>query len=189
MADKKRYFDPERVAQLETAYLRARQDRKRLLMLRQAARLAGKQFQVRLPRSFVAGNYYVTADDAWAAGDLDMTWNSLYRYFRLAQDASGLLFDPAVVGKLAVEARIAQQRVATSNDKSDWLNALIDLNMALWRVPEVVARGAGQWRLRALTTVDAIARGESQDVAADWKKVEGDLERSFKGIHALLTSV
>jgi hypothetical protein len=185
----KRYFDPERVARIETDYLRARQERRRLQQLRQAARLASDQFQMRLPKSFVAGNANVAADDAWLADDLDASWRFLHHYYRLAQDASGLLFDPAVVAKLAVDARIKQRHVTANDDKSEWLNALIDLNMALWRVPEVVARGAAQWRLRALITLDAIANGESVDVAADWKKVESDLQRSFKGIHALLTSV
>jgi hypothetical protein len=188
MADKTRFFDPERVAHLETGYLRARQAGKRLQQLRQAARLAREQFQVRLVKSLRAANSLVAADDAWLDGDYDVVWSALYSFYKVAQDTSGLLFDPAVVAKLAVNARIAQQNV-TAEDKSEWLNALIDLHMALWRVPEVVARGAAQWRMRALTTVEAIESGASVDVAADWKKVESDLQRCFKGIHALLTSV
>ena len=188
MADK-RFFDPERAARIETAYLRARQDGKRLQQLRQAVRLASEQFQARLPRSLVAANHFVAAGDAWAADDPDAAWNAFHRYFRIAQDASGLLYDPAVVAKLAVDALMAQRRVRAVEDKSAWLNALIDLNMALWRVPEVVARGAARWRMRALTAVETIAQGESTDAAGDWKKVEADLQRCYKGIHAVLTSV
>jgi hypothetical protein len=187
----KRFFDPDRVAHLETEGWRAYYEHKWLRLLRLVATLSQEQFSIGFPRSWQAAYYVTRASAAWAPEDhdLDLVWSYLHRYYRMAQQASGLLFDPAVVAKLEVNYYIAHRNAAGSDDKTELLNALIDLHMALFRVPEVVARGSAQWRVRALNTVDLITSGQSANVREDWKKVESDLQRCYKGIHALLTSV
>ena len=183
-----RFFDPNLVARYEVAIWRVERGRSgTFAVARAAASHAREQFRVPFLKSLFAGLRVARARRALRAPpyDLPAVWRLYDGYYRLAADCSGLLFDPAVVANLEVRYQDTHRRLAASDDKSPLLQALIELHMALFRVPEGLARGSAQWRLKALSAADVIGG----DKRGDWKPVEADLHRCYRAIQALMASV
>src|SRR5579885_2235469 len=135
-------MNPERLAYLETAIWKAYYDRRWLAVLWLTLQLVHEQFHLSWLQAIRASYCTTRAAVAWAPVDHDVA--KVRRYLARFYELAGVR-DP---------------------------RRLAELHAALFGLPVEQTRTSGIARARAADTVDEITSGRSQDVPADWAKVE-----------------
>ena len=185
-----RPFDPDKVARLEAGGWRAYYDRKFVKLFRLVVSLAHEQFRMPFLQALL-GAYYVTrASIAWIPlnHDVDRVLHFYEKFYRLARRYSGLSFDPRRAAKLELRYNDDHRRLVGREDKEPLLQTLMELHSVLFGLPESAVRESAEARLRALNTVDLITSRQSNDIEADWRVLEGDLQRCYRSLAQTLGS-
>src|ERR671936_67521 len=110
---KRHLFDPDRLAYLGTAGLRAYYDHKWFLMLRLVLQLMHEQFGLSWLRSLQAAYYTTRASIAWAPKDNKprITWRYIRKFYKCAgKYGKNLKFDPIVTGDLEYKYWVLHRR-------------------------------------------------------------------------------
>jgi hypothetical protein len=177
-------FDPDRVAQLEARGWRAYYDRQWPQLAYLMIELCQAEFRIPFPVSLVAAYYVVRATQAWAPVDHDVRVAQGYyaAFYRLAGRYSGLGFDPRRVAALELAYDDVHRRLVGVEDKTEFVNTLVELHTALFGLSPEQARPSAEWRVQAAEAVDRITSGRSVDVAADWATVEQCLRNCYRSI-------
>lgn len=181
-------FDPDRVASYEANGWRAYYDRDWLKVLRLIVGLSQEQFHIPFPLSLLAGYYITRATMAWAPANHDL-WRATYfyqKFYRLAQRYSGLQFDPIRVAELEMRYNDVHRRLVGNPDKSEFVETLVELHVALFGLSPEQARESAEYRVLAANVVDEITGKRSTDVEGDWGKLEELLRAGYRSIETKL---
>ena len=187
-------FNPDRVAFFEANGWRAYYDRKWLKLLRLVVSLCQEQFRIPFPVSLLAAYYVTRASVAWVPLDHDeQKVQKFYeKFYRLAKRYSGFKYDPARVGALELKYNDIHRRLSGKPDKTEFIDAMIELHSALFGLTPEQARESAELRVLANNTVDLITSRTSSNPEADWAIVEEylrqcyrSLEREVKAVHKL----
>lgn len=177
-------FNADRVAYFEANGWRAYYDRKWLRLLRLIVSLCQEQFRIPFPVSLLAAYYVTRASVAWVPLDHDeQKVQKFYeKFYRLAQRYSGLKFDPARVGALELKYNDVHRRLSGTPDKTEFIDAMIELHSALFSLTPEQARESAELRVLANNTVDLITSKTSTDPEADWEKLEEYLRQCYRSL-------
>ncbi len=177
-------FNPERVAHFEAAGWRAYYDRKWLKMLRLIVALCQEQFHIPFPMSLLAAYHTTRASAAWVPVDHDeqKVLAFLEKFYRMARRYSNLRFDPVRVAALELRYFDVHRRLVGKADRSEFIQALVDLHSAIFGLRPEQVRESAEWRVMAADTVDLITGKTSTDVKGDWAKLEEYLRRCYRSI-------
>ena len=177
-------FNPDRVAYFEATGWRAYYDRAWFKLLALIVSLCQEQFRIPFPVSLLAAYYVTRASIAWAPLDHDVSVvHAFYeKFYRLARRYSGLQFDPKIVAALETEYNDVHRRLSGKPDKAEFVQTMISLHSALFGIPADLARESAEQRVLANNTVDLITSHTSQDVEADWAKLEDHLRQCYRSI-------
>ena len=179
-------FDPDRVAYFETEGWRAYYGRKWLRLLRLLVTMSHEQFRIPWPQAVAAAYYVTRASVAWVPVNHDEARVLRYyeAFYRLARRYSDLQFDPRRVAELELKYNDDHRRLSDAEDKTELLQTLIDLHMAIFALSaEEVAESAAH-RVAALNAVDRITSKRSTDIDADWREVLTELQICYRSIAA-----
>jgi hypothetical protein len=181
-------FNPDRVAYVEAAGWRAYYDRKWIKMLRLFVGLCHEQFRIPFPMSLVAAYYTTRASLAWVPIDHNerKILTDLENFYRIARRYSGLNYDTARVADLELQYFDVHRRLSGNPEKGEFLQTLIDLHSAIFRLSPEQVQESAEWRLLAANTVDLITSNTSTDVEGDWAKLEEYLCRCYRSIQSEL---
>ena len=177
-------FNPDRVAYFEATGWRAYYDRAWLKLLALIVSLCQEQFRIPFPVSLLAAYYVTRASIAWAPLDHDVSVvHAFYeKFYSLARRYSGLQFDPKIVAALETKYNDVHRRLSGKPDKTEFVQTMIRLHSALFGLPADLARESAEQRVLANNTVDLITSHTSQDVEADWAKLEDHLRQCYRSI-------
>ncbi|HEY7124361.1 MAG TPA: hypothetical protein VH540_10455 [Ktedonobacterales bacterium] len=177
-------MNPEQVAYFEAAGWRAYYDRKWLKLVRLLIAMCQEEFRIPFPMSLFAAYYTARASAAWVPVEHDerKVLNYLRKFYGVARRYSGLQFDTQRVAALELRYFEVHRRLSGQPEKTEFLQALVDLHCAIFGLTPEQARQSAQWRLQAATTVDRITSKTSDDVEGDWTRVEEDLGRCYRSI-------
>jgi len=181
-------FNPERVAHFEATGWHAYYDHQWLKMLRLIVALCQEQFHIPFPVSILAAYYTTRASVAWAPVDHNVQKVHVYleKFYRVVHHYSGLHFDPVHVTELELRYYEVHRRLVGSEDKSEFVQAMVDLHSALFNLPPEQARESAELRVQAANIVDGITGKKSTDIAGDWLLLEKYLRQCYTSIqHAL----
>jgi uncharacterized protein YndB with AHSA1/START domain len=182
-------FDPDRVAELETAGWRAYYQRRWGRLLRVVVTLSQEQFQIPFPMSLVAAYYATRASLAWAPLDHDLRAVEAYyvRFYRLARRYGGLRFDPERVAALELEYNVVHRELVGRSNKVRFADTMTRLHSGVFGLSPEQAGESAEQRVLANTIVDRITNGQSTDTAGDWRLIEAALTKCYRSIQAQLT--
>jgi hypothetical protein len=177
-------YNPDRVAYFEAAGWRAYYDRAWLKLLRLIISLCQEQFRIPFPVSLLAAYYVTRASVAWVPLDHDeKVVRSFYeKFYRLAQQYSGLQFDPARVAVLELKYNDVHRRLSGKPDKTEFIETMVELHSAIFGLTPEQARESAELRVLANNTVDLITSKTSTDPEADWAKLEDFLRQCYRSI-------
>jgi hypothetical protein len=177
-------LNPERIAYYEANGWRAYYDRRWLKMLRLIVALCQEEFHIPFPQSLLAAYYTTRASIAWVPIDHNVNTVHAYleKFYRVAHRYSGLRFDPVHVAACELHYFDVHRRLVDAEDKSAFLDALINLHSALFALPPEAVRTSAEYRLRAANTVDLITSKKSTNIEADWASLEHDLCECYASI-------
>lgn len=188
MAD--RSFNSERVAYFESAGWRAYYDRNWLRVLGLMVQLNREQFGMSWPTAILASVDVVRASLAFAPVDNDIPTATVHlaHYYAKARRAAGIAADAEKLAVLemaywVVHRRLANERKATpdhTGDLTPMVDALSSLHAVLFAASPEVARRSAEMRAQAAARVDRITGGYSEDVEADWRQIEVELEEAYQ---------
>ena len=183
-------FNPERLAYFETAGWRAYYDRKWLKMLRLIAAMSQEEFHIPFPMSLVAAYYTMRASMAWVPVEHDerKVYTYLEKFYRVARRYSGLKFDLARVAQLELRYFKVHRRLVDVEDKSEFVQTLVELHSALFGLSEEQVRESAELRVEAATVVDRITGKKSSDIEGDWVLLEKYLRQCYSSIQQALDS-
>src|SRR5919197_1688635 len=147
-------------------------------------RLGQEQFHIPFPLSLVAAYRVARAAIAWAPVDNDRpaVERNLAGFYRLARRFSGLRFDPSRAAALELRYWAEHRRLVGQEDKTAFLQSLIDLHSHLFELTPDEARESAELRVQASNTVDRITGRQSPDPEADWRRLEQDLIGCYRSI-------
>ena len=176
--------NPDRIAYFETAGWRAYYDRRWLHLTWLLVMLSYEQFHIPFLSSILAAYYVIRASVAWVPLDHDTAKVLRFyeRFYRLALRYSGLEFNSGEVAALELEYNDVHRRLSGKPDKTELIDTLIRLHSALFGLARTQVQESAMFRSVALTVVDLITSHSSTDIAADWKKVEGQLQACYRSI-------
>ncbi len=178
-------FDADQVAHFETVGWRANYARNWLYMLYLVVRLLQAQFRMNLWQS-LRGAYYITrASVAWVPidHDLDLIRAYLIKFYMVAQQASGMPFDPIKVANLELQYWIVHREWSGKPDKSALIQSLAELHAAIFGTSVEAMRPSAENRAAAATTVDLITSKQSKDIEADYRRIEEYLRTAYRQIN------
>lgn len=180
----KKAFEPERVAYYEAEGWRAYYDRKWLRLIGLMVRLCQEQFNIPFPLSVVAAYYVGRAAKAWVPLDHDEALVLKYyeKFYRLARRYSGFSFDPARVARLELQYNDIHRRLVGQADKSEFIQAMIELHSELFGLTPEQARESAELRVLANNTVDLISNKISTDIPGDWVKIRNYLKSCYTSV-------
>jgi hypothetical protein len=183
-------FEPERVAYYEAYGWRAYYERKWFQVLRLIVGLCQEQFHIPFPMSLLAGYYTVRASAAWVPVEHDerKVLSYLEKFYRVARRYSGLQFDPVRVAQLELQYFDVHRRLVGAEDKSEFVETMVQLHSALFCLPPEAVRESAEWRVRAADIVDLITGKLSTNVEEDWAKLEEYLRRCYRSLQLALAS-
>ena len=189
---KRHLFDPDRLAYLETAGLRAYYDHKWFLMLRLVLQLMHEQFGLSWLRSVQAAYYTTRASIAWAPKENDprTTHRYIRKFYRCAAKYGNLAdFDPARVGDLEFKYWDLHRRYSgkAEGEKEPYIKCLEDLHSALFNLPLDSVRESAVERARGTDAIDLITSKRSTDVEADWRRAESHLSKAYRSVVTLMS--
>ncbi|GAC1394136.1 MAG: hypothetical protein NVS4B11_23160 [Ktedonobacteraceae bacterium] len=184
------HLNPERVASVEANGWRAYYERNWLKVLRLIVALCQEQFHIPFPLSLVAAYYTTRASAAWAPKDHDVAKVQRYLklFYRIARRYSGLQFDTERVAALELQYFDVHRRLVGKEDKSEFVQTMIDLHCALFGLAPQQARESAELRVQANDTVDLITSKTSTNIAADWAKLERYLCQCYASIQRELAN-
>ncbi len=184
------HMNPERVAYAEANGWRAYYERDWLKVMRLIVVLCQEQFHIPFPMSLLAAYYTTRASAAWVPEDHDVGKVQLYlgKFYRIARRYSGLQFDVERVAVLELQYFDVHRRLVGKEDKSEFVQTMIDLHCAIFGLTPQQARESAELRVKASDTVDLITSKTSTNVAADWAKLEQYLHQCYASIQRELAS-
>jgi hypothetical protein len=178
-------FDPDRLAYLEVAGLRAYYDHKWLRAFRLIVDLMHEQFGLSWLRSLQASYYTVRAMLAWAPLDNDP--KTMHRYIRkfyklAATYGNELHFDAKEAGdREFVYWDLHRKRgMVPSSDPEPYIECLAQLHSTLFSLTPQEARKSAVLRAHATDAIDRVTGKRSTDVEADWRKSEEYLRQAYR---------
>jgi hypothetical protein len=180
-------FDPDRLAYLEVAGLRAYYDHKWLRAFQLIVELMHEQFGLSWPRAVQASYYTVRAMLAWAPLDNDKRTTHRYirKFYKLAAEHSkDLHFDPKVAGNREyVYWDLHRKRgMDPTSDPEPYIECLAQLHSALFSVPADEARESAVLRAQATDYIDGITGKRSTDIEGDWARSEEYLRKAYRAV-------
>lgn len=185
-------FNPERLAQLETAGWRAYYDRNWPAVFRLMVRMNRKQFRMSLPVAVSGAIDIVCASIAFAPVDNDVpaATGHLQRFYEKARRSRGIQTDARTLAALEMDYWVVHRRLAfgrkqapnPEGDIEPMVASLARLHAALFTAPPEAIRRSAELRAGAAVAVDRITGGYSTDVAADWRQVEASLRAAYRSL-------
>ncbi len=178
-------FDPDRLAYLEVAGLRAYYEHKWLRAFQLIVALMHEQFGLSWLRSMQAAYYTVRAMLAWVPKDNNKrtTHRYLRKFYRLAaQHGKGITFDPKEAGNREyVYWDLHRQRGNNpTGDPAPYLECLVQLHIAIFGLKPEDARKSALLRSQATDIIDGITGNHSIDIEGDWKQAEEYLSKAYR---------
>jgi hypothetical protein len=189
VANRRRSFDPSRVAGLECAVWVAYYQRRWLRLLVVAVGLVRVGLGMSWPRTMRAAWYVLRAIKLWAPlrdNDPPRAQAYMQRFYELVKATCGQPADPAGSARLEIEwwrvHRVAQQAAAGASD--ELVDALARLYAFVFGVPESAVRPAAFHRCRAMEISDRwVTQGSHSDSPLiAWERTV--LIRSYKALLA-----
>jgi hypothetical protein len=176
--------DPDRLAYLEVAGLRAYYDHQWLRAFRLVVDLMHEQFGLPWLRSMQASYYTVRAMIAWAPVDNDReTMRSyVHKFYRLAAEhGKGLHFDAKEAGNQEyVYWDLHRKRGLDPNsDPEPYIQCLAALHSTLFGLTVEEARLSAELRAQATDAIDRVTGKRSTDAEADWLQAEHHLRQAY----------
>jgi hypothetical protein len=160
-------FDPDRVAELETAGWRAYYQRRWGRLLRLVVTLCQEQFHIPFPMSLAAAYYTTRASLAWAPLDPDLRAVEAWyrRFYGLVRRYGGLRFDPEQVAALELEYNVVHRELVGRSDKARFVDTMTRLHSAVFGLlsllPHVTGRSGIRPRSGSMGEIDRpIALGD-----------------------------
>ncbi|MBL8130481.1 MAG: hypothetical protein JNL42_01380 [Anaerolineae bacterium] len=186
MGERVFHFEPDQVAYFEVEGWKAYYDHAWIRLLRLIIALVQAQFSIPFPQSWRAAYFVTRASAAWAPKDHDMgeIEPHLRSFYALARRYSGLKFDVNAVAALELRYWDAHRRLVGSDDKTEFLEAMIALHAALFGLSGEQARESAELRVEANNVLDTITGGTSRDPAADWQRCQSLLQRCYRSLQA-----
>jgi hypothetical protein len=183
--------NPERVAYAETNGWRAYYERNWLKVLQLIVSLCQEQFHIPFPMSLQAAYYTTRASAAWVPEDHDIEKVQRYlkKFYRIARRYSGLQFDVERVAALELQYFDVHRRLVGQEDKSEFIQTMIELHSAIFGLTPEQARESAELRVEASNTVDLITSKRSTNEAADWAKLEEYLRQCYASIQRELAVI
>jgi len=177
-------LNPERVAFAEANGWRAYYERNWLKVLRLIVAFCQEQFHIPFPMSLQAAYYTTRASAAWVPEDHDLAkvQHYLRKFYGIARRYSGLQFDVERVAALELQYFDVHRRLVEQEDKSEFIQTMIDLHCAIFGLKQEQARESSELRVKANNTVDLITSKKSTNEAADWAKLEELLRQCYSSI-------
>ncbi|MFZ1753702.1 MAG: hypothetical protein WBO46_00590 [Caldilineaceae bacterium] len=185
-------FEAEQVAYFEAAGWRAYYNRDWPRVLGLMIQLNREQFGMSWPSAMLASVDVVRASVAFAPVDNDIpaATKHLTNYYAKARRAAGIRAGAEELAGLemdywVIHRRLANERKAAPDHKGDltpMVDALTALHEALFDVTPEIARRSAELRAQAAARVDRITGGYSEDMEADWLKIETDLQEAYRAI-------
>ncbi len=183
-------FEPERVAYYEANGWRAYYERKWFQVLRLIVGLCQQQFHIPFPMSLLAAYYTTRASAAWVPVDHDeqKVLSYLQKFYRVARRYSGLQFDPERVAQLELQYFDVHRRLVGAEDKSEFVETLVQLHSAIFGLSPEAVRESAQWRVRAADIVDLITGKLSTSIEEDWARLEEYLCLCYRSLQQALAA-
>lgn len=183
-------FEPERVAYYEAYGWRAYYEREWFQVLRLIVGLCQQEFHIPFPMSLLAGYYTARASAAWVPVDHDeqKVLSYLRKFYRVARRYSGLQFDPEHVAQLELQYFDVHRRLVGAEDKSEFVEIMVQLHSAIFGLPPVAVRESAEWRVRAADVVDLITDKLSTNVEEDWARLEEYLRCCYRSLQLALVA-
>ncbi|MEO8288665.1 MAG: hypothetical protein ABI670_19780 [Chloroflexota bacterium] len=182
-------FDPDRLAYLEIAGLRAYYDHQWFRAFQLIIELMHEQFGLSWLRSVQAPYYVVRAMLAWAPKDADKRTTHRYirKFYRLAATyGRGATFDPVQAGNREyVYWDLHRKRgIDPNSDVEPYVECLASLHTVIFGVGLDEARKSAVLRAQATDFIDSITGKRSLDVDGDWRKAEARLREAYRTVAA-----
>jgi hypothetical protein len=179
------HFDADAVAHYETVGWRANYARNWLYMLYLVVRLLQAQFKMNLWQALRAGYYVTRASIAWVPvdHDLNVVRANLVKFYAIAQQSSKMPFDPVRAADLELKYWVVHRELSGSPDKTDLIRSLAELHAAIFGTSVEVMIPSATNRAAAATTVDLITSEQSQDIEADYRRIEEYLRTAYHQIN------
>jgi hypothetical protein len=179
-------FDPNAVAKYETEGWKAYANAQWLRMLYLIVSLAQAQFHIPFPYSMLAAYYITRASAAWfpkTGHDENKVLSYLEKFYRLARRYSGLSFDPNQVARLETKYWDAHRRLALQTDKTEFVEAMVELHAAVFNLTPEQVRESAELRVEANNVQDRVVLHKSSDPDRDWQICEDLLRRCYTSIY------
>ncbi len=183
-------FDPDRLAYLEVAGLRAYYDHKWMLMLRLVVQLMHEQFNLSWLRAIQAAYYVTRASVAWAPLDNkpQVTRRYIHKFYKLAaRYGSGYnRYDPRKVGEAEYKYWVLHRNrgLHPDSDIALYISCLADLHSVLFDLPLDQAQESAENRAHGTDAIDRVTGKRSTDIEADWKEAEHYLRIAYRSVAA-----
>jgi hypothetical protein len=186
-----RTFDPERVGYYEKAGWEAYYDRNWPRALRLMVLLNREQFRMSWPDAAIAAVDTVRASIAFAPQDNDLptTRRFIERFYARARRSMGMSADAATLAERELDYWVVHRELAirrkqnrADDDIEPMVLSLANLHAALFDSTPERMRTSAELRALAAVAVDRITGRYSDDVAADWRRVEDLLQQCYRAV-------
>ncbi|HWQ13183.1 MAG TPA: hypothetical protein VNL77_10300 [Roseiflexaceae bacterium] len=184
-------FNPERLGFYEKAGWEAYYDRDWPRVLRLMVRLNREQFRMPWPTAVAAALDTVRASVAFAPRDNDLpeTKRHLERFYHKARRSVDMRADAATLAALELDYWLVHRELAArrkvnraDDDIEPMVRSLANLHAALFDSTPERMRVSAELRALAAVAVDRITGRYSEDVAADWRRVEALLAQAYRAV-------
>ncbi len=180
-------FDPNQLAYLEVAGLRAYYDHKWFKMLALVVRLMHEQFGLSWPRAVQASYYVTVASVAWAPVDNkpEVTRRYIYKFYKLAaRHGKGYRYDvPKVAQFEFIYWKLHRNRgIHPESDVAPYVKCLVDLHSALFGLTLEQAQDSAVNRAHGTDAIDRVTGKRSKDIEADWREAEFYLGKAYRSV-------
>jgi hypothetical protein len=187
----RQHFDPDAVGYYEKAGWEAYYDRNWPQVLWLMVRLSHEQFDMPWPTAVAAAYDTVRAAAAFAPleNDLSATRGHLERFYAKAQRTRPTRASAAALAALELDYWVVHRDLARrrASDPGDDITPMVDslaaLHAALFDSTPERMRVSASLRALAAVAVDRITGQYSQDVAADWARVEDLLRQCYRAVN------
>jgi hypothetical protein len=184
-------FDPQRVGFYEKAGWEAYYDRDWSRVLRLMVLLNREQFRMGWLTAIAAALDTVRAAAAFAPQDNDLprTTHYLERFYEKARRSGAIRADAATLAALELDYWVVHRELAVrrkanraDDDIEPMVRSLANLHAALFDSTPERMRTSAELRALAAATVDRITGRYSEDVPADWRRVEELLAQAYRAV-------
>jgi hypothetical protein len=180
-------FDPDRLAYLEVAGLRAYYDHRWFDMLKLVVELMHEQFNLSWLRSIQAAYYVTVASIAWAPADNkpEVTRRYIRKFYRLAaRRGSSSGYDPRRVAAAEFKYWVLHRRrgIDPQSDVTPYVQCLTELHSALFGIPLDEAQQSAVNRALGTDAIDRVTGKRSKDIEADWREAEKYLGIAYRSV-------